>query len=447
MIRVLFIVLAMVATILAFVLDLSMLYAVAGVLLLLAVIAHVVTMQRRHREASKPYAPKPKPEAEASSDDDLKSLGIMDIRPRSESTAEAERDMPSTSPGTASAEAVTTTEEDDGAVPEAAPAEERNGAHPGPSRDAAAVTSPRPKNRDRRRDVLQPYLQSIQAATGALTVCLLKQEDIEPRYHIEALVSRHSPVQREGSFMAKAPLLTASMGQQAVSVRHVGSSGVPLTSLGYYREPVGVRQVALAPVSRPNHPDMYVLVADATEDHLLDAQRQRALLAQFAQTLGTLLNALEPEPAPDEGAGDAVRPRREIIAEEMDRAREHEQPLALSLVFLNRAEVLADEGIGAVAAAERMLKRRLEEATPDGRVERFGELTYGVFYPGDATEVEAWAAQIQHELDDDEGPLEGGVSVGIALLRERHETPDALRADATEALREAYESGACTILE
>jgi hypothetical protein len=33
------------------------------------------------------------------------------------------------------------------------------------------------------------------------------------------------------------------------------------------------------------------------------------------------------------------------------------------------------------------------------------------------------------------------------MLGDRHETPEALREDATEALREAYETGTCTIVE
>ena len=54
---------------------------------------------------------------------------------------------------------------------------------------------------------------------------------------------------------------------------------------------------------------------------------------------------------------------------------------------------------------------------------------------------------VQRVMAEESGWLEGGVSIGIAVLQDRHEGPNDLRADATEALREAYQTGACTILE
>ena len=38
-----------------------------------------------------------------------------------------------------------------------------------------------------------------------------------------------------------------------------------------------------------------------------------------------------------------------------------------------------------------------------------------------------------------------GSRYAIALLPDRHQRPEALHADATEALREAYETGMCTM--
>ena len=129
----------------------------------------------------------------------------------------------------------------------------------------------------------------------------------------------------------------------------------------------------------------------------------------------------------------------------MEQARARNQLLALALIYLNWAETLANKGV--VAEAEHLLAARLQQVTGHRRIERFGELTYGVFYDSDLPEVEAWGAQIQQALADETGLLEGGVSIGIALLHHRHERPEDLRADATEALREAYETGTCTILE
>ena len=131
----------------------------------------------------------------------------------------------------------------------------------------------------------------------------------------------------------------------------------------------------------------------------------------------------------------------------MEQARHEGQTLALALVYLNQAERIAEAGDATVNEAEHLLESRLQRATQRGRIERFGELTYGVFYDGDLPEVETWGAQVQEMLAMETGLLEGGVSIGIAVLQDRHDTPDVFRADATEALREAYETGTCTILE
>ncbi|NBC84625.1 MAG: hypothetical protein GVY25_00335 [Bacteroidetes bacterium] len=141
------------------------------------------------------------------------------------------------------------------------------------------------------------------------------------------------------------------------------------------------------------------------------------------------------------------RPRGEIIAEEMEAADRAGSQLALVLVHLNRAEAIARAGDEAVASAEKTLRSRLKKASPEQRVVRFGELTYGVFYRGGLHEVEPWAVNLQQQMDAATGELEGGASIGVALRRHRHETPESLRADATQALREAYETGTCTIVE
>ena len=56
-------------------------------------------------------------------------------------------------------------------------------------------------------------------------------------------------------------------------------------------------------------------------------------------------------------------------------------------------------------------------------------------------------SKLQDELLQEGEYFEGGVSIGIALLQDRHKDADDFRADATEALREAFESGATTIIE
>ncbi len=430
MLRVLFSVLAVVAAVLAIVLEKPILYAAAAVLLLIALLLLVAALRRRHRAAQPLYVSPP-----AEAPDDLQALGIMEIRPKDRSR------------------------QPDGEAPESAEAPEASVPTParppkvyGAASEARpAVVEARPRAAAKARadaadgvgePVLVPYLQALRAALDAQTVCLLKQEDFAPDYRIVAHVAEGKATYEGGSFSARTPLLTASMTEQPVTVRHVGEGGIPAGSLGYSVRPTAVRQVALAPVPRPTDPAAYFLLADTAEDERLSDPRARALLAQFARLLGALL---EPPEADDDRQPE--RPRREIIAEEMDQARAQQLTLALAFVYLNRAEALADEGEGAVAAAERVLEARLRQAAPQARVVRFGELTYGVFYDGPVFEVEAWGARVQQDFALEAGPLEGGVSIGIALLQDRHLDPDDFRADATEALREAFESGTCTILE
>jgi hypothetical protein len=295
-----------------------------------------------------------------------------------------------------------------------------------------------------KRDVIVPHLQTLQAAIGANTVCLLKQ-DGEAEYHIEAIISHNAYARSQGHFFSKSPLIDPAQPRQPVRLLRVGEKGIPAKGLGYYIEPIAVRQMAVTTVAHRPTGDEYLLVADTMEDGGLATARQRTLLVQFAELLSTILDTREPA----EVASDVpdMRPRRDIIAEEMGQARESDVPLGLALVYLNRAESVAEGGESAVAAAERVLEARLKDSLAEGRVERFGELTFGVFYPAPVADVEAWALQLQRDVASDPGLLAGGVSIGVAMLRDRHDGPDALRADATHALRESFETGSCIIIE
>ena len=317
--------------------------------------------------------------------------------------------------------------------------------------------------------VLAPYTASIRAALGARTVCVLVQEDVLLEYEIRSIASTDSNVRTSGIFSTRDPLLTATMTQQPVTIRPVDGEEAVSEYLKYYRSPAPVDHVALAPVRRPDDPSAYFLLADAGAPVNLDTTEARTLLEHFAQTLALILDADHVGATPEEGSAtvshpadaadrrsaptrqpttaseaaaaekaaaaeasrEAPRPRREIVAEEMQAADAAQEPL--------------DD---VVAAGERRLRARLEDAAPGARVTRFGELTYGVFYRGDVGEVEPWAADLQRELGDETGILEGGVSIGIAMRSRRHDgDPESFRGDATEALRQAYESGAATIIE
>lgn len=325
------------------------------------------------------------------------------------------------------------------------------------------------------RPVLGPLLESLRAAVEAQTVCLLVQEEVVLDYQIAALASVQSDVQREGSFETQAPLLSATMSRRPVTVRAVDESD--RADLNYYETIPTITQVAVAPLDRPDTSASVFLLADATAETQLDTSQVRSLLQRYVETVGHVLDAKEAEarqtheptpevetaeveasapdrPAPETadreeaaGAPDpeaSPRPRREIIAEEMEAADVASDPLALVLVLLNRYESVARQGEVAVERAERHFRSRLEDLAPGQRVERFGELNYGVFVRRDVEAVETWALDLQEALARETGELEGGVSVGVAV-RDAHHSPEDLREDATEALLEAYETGECAI--
>jgi hypothetical protein len=473
MMRVLTALVAVLVAVLAVVLDQSWFYGAAAVVLagVLGYLAWHFWSRYTARSSGEPPAPR-------AVDDSLESLGIMDVRPQGDGAAEEE--------GTASvAEAV----EDVGEIPPAAdeaPSDDEAPFADGTDDEAGADWASGAMSEadmdmsggaatpvhSHERPVLGPFLESLRAAIGAQSVGVFVQEEVALEYEIEALASVQPDVQHTGTFETRDPLLTATMSRQPVTVRSVEETG--RDDLSYYGTVPAIAQVAVAPVSRPGTSDTVFLLADATAEVDLGASHTRSLLTHFADTAALLLDAdnasvpdadaepgadAEPAPAasPDDASSpaapdgaaaddsDAPRPRREIIAEEMEAADAEGDELALVLVHLNRAESIARRGPDAVASAEQHLRSRLEDIAPGRRVERFGELTYGIFVRSGVAEVESWAADLQDTMAKEAGELEGGVSVGVAVRDERHDA-EGLRTDATDALLEAYETGTCTII-
>lgn len=479
-----------------------MLYVLAGLLVFVAIVLFGVVYWRRQQEDDRsPYAvPMDK---EASDEDDLRSLGIMDIRPRERrpkaepgatprpkkaskqrSTTDAMAAPVSSSEAEESTEAADEEEwtpvAEPSAAPETATANDNDTAAQETSPDMAATDEMDEEAGETRQaattegtddrsvegapseaataehPVLIPLLRSLRNALNAHTACLLKQEELALTYEVEALDSADPEALRSGTFSTRKPLLSATMSQRRVSVRHVGAGGLPHTTLGFYKEPVHVAEVGLAPIERPNSTSTYFLLVDALAEEALGTQRGRTILAQYAQLLGTVMEDNEtPVPAAHaaqngttEASEEQMRPRREIIAEEIMRAEAADTPLGLALVHLRDAEVVADDGLGAIRRAERALQKRLEKASPDARIERFGECMFGVFHRAPINELEHWAGDLQQFLAAEDGILSGGVNIGVAMLGDRHGgDPDTFRADATTALREAYETGAATLIE
>ena len=445
MIRVLFILLAVVATILAIVLQQPLLYVIAGVLLLAALASAILYMKQRSKTKRDPYLPTSEP------NDDLGSLGILEIRPKGAQGVQP-GDVAQASPAQPSLQS-----------PTAAPLSAMEFGAPSKSQGRPHAAAVRVRKKTHRsnlmvetvaephdREVLLPCLHALGAALSAYTVCVLRQDVTGLRYDVEAIISQSSFARSHGRFSTQVPLLSKQAPQKHVTVERVGEAGLSSKNLGYYREPIAVRQIALARVPVGDQDKTYLLVADTREDADFGTPQHLRLLEQFTHLIGVLLEtptkkpeATEEEATATEDAvdGETLRPRREIIAEEMTHARSEQSPLALALVYLN----LTGQDPAAIARAEAGLETHLRATTPDGRIERFGELTFGVFQQTSARHLADWAVQVQSTTSD--SLLPGELSVGIALLQDRHLTPNELREDATAALREAYETGTCTILE
>lgn len=475
MLRYLLILLAVLVSVLAVLFDRLWLWAGAAVLVVgtLGLLGWQLWTAYRddegERPASEPTAPS----------DSLEDPGIVDIRPQNEGgpdrssgesaarRAEEPGEMSASTPNSSGSATPPPEEQEEAGRADAGSEDERK-TSPSEGTDHSVVTTDAP--------VLSPFLRSLRAAIGAQTVCLLVQEEVALTYRIEALASTDPQARGEGTFDTQAPLLTANMSRQSVSVRSLTGGEVAIEDLRYYEHPPDINHFAVAPVPRPDASSTTFLLADATAESDLGRSQARALLEHYAETAVLLLEADRASPEEsdqqgedaretgpvvpstedfsrteegsrtDEGASEAPRPRREIIAEEMEAADAASKSLSLVFVHLNRAESIARRGGEAVATAERMLRARLEQLTPDQRVERFGELTYGIFYRGSADIVESWVADLEATMAQEKGELEGGVSVGVAVRGDHHESPEALRADATEALREAYKTGTCTVV-
>ncbi len=429
MLRLLLLLLAGLSLAVAIVFNQPILYLAGAVLavIVIAVLAYRVFQSRKVRQAREARH-------EAAKEDSLQSLGIVGIRPRGagEEAETTEPAMPAV-PGRA----------------ETTGGESVHGVSPATVRikTVSEVTS---GDERLKKDLLGPYLHALQAALSATTVVLLRHDD-GLKYTIEGIVSKNSYARTHGFFHTKQPLPSPPPDTGQVALVRVGEKGMPTTNLGYYLEPIAVRQLAAVGVPHAPAGTGYILLADTMEEGGLGTRRQRMLLAEFANLLGNILDVHDTSEAEEETEEvmPEVRPRRDIIAEEMRHARAAEEDMALALVYLNRAEAVSEQGAASVLATEEALQERLRQAQDERvvRVERFGELTFGVFYRGPILALESWAVELQGSLADSGGVLEDGVCIGIAVMQKRHEGPDALRADATEALREALETGSCTILE
>jgi len=447
MLRVLLVILSVVFIALAIVLGQPLLYLAALGLLLVAGVLVTLAMRRRHNDVPETFMQAPE-----QPDEDLASLGILDIKPRA-----AEQETSPASDGTAlqdtaevSAEA--SAEEDVNPRPA-----QGNGPQPaGVQAHVAGVSKARKRPKKARimvseassetkSDVLIPCLKSLRASLDAHTVCLIRQEDVPLRYEVEVMISQNSYARSGGIYAAKEPILSGHRALIPVVYPRVGPDGFPKAKLGYYHEPISIRQIAIVPVMPKQHDELFLLVVDTLNEGGLEAAPVRILLEQYARLVTTILDTLDTGRGAEE-ALDGPRPRREIIAEEMRQARSLSNPLALALVYLNKGEALSGDGMADIQLLEDQFESRLRSVARDARVERFGELTYGIFYHGAHDSLAAWASGIKDAFKVDEETFEGGVSIGVAPFQPRHDVADELRSEATAALQESFETGECVIV-
>ena len=361
-----------------------------------------------------------------------------------------------------------------------------------------AEQSELPPHNPRVTALVQALRHTLQAHTVALFV---QEEMMTLEYDIAGIDSASNHVQHHGSFSTPYPLLGAGMSRNDVTVQQLGNHPELRNALNYYDGPVSIDKIAFAPVRyRPDAATTYFIVVDAPADIPLEHRRTKALIASGADMLVQILNydpdALrepvtassdsasasashadqdEPEegaaqPAPDrpQQSSDASsrpspsteserpsnevkrpgpRPRNEIIAEEVDKADMEDRPMGFALVLVNRYEIIAEHGQGAINEAEEALHDVLRESAPGYRIERFGELMYGAFLHTSIDAIEEWALSLHRAMLRTDGPLKGGVSIGVVMLAPRHEKAQDLRDDGLRALHEAHRSGSPVLFE
>ena len=495
--RILFVTLAVLSLLLAFVLKLNILYGLAILFLGLTVVSYLLDKRRE-------FFPSGHSGREMRSDarevDDLQSLGILEIKPKTSATpstgsstqpSDEIEHRPTTSKKgkTAAYKSVSKSaatkpagdtvemfadDMDEDHIP-FEPGEEVSVARPITPKKTKSTTDnaseldrgsrvsssrPNPSKAKPRADenyiavqeaqdeslgqVLLPCLISLRAAINAHTVCVLSYKLDTTKYSIVGVVSKNGYARTSGSFISPMPLISSTKNRNTVEVMRVGPEGLLEDAVGYYRENIAVRNVATARIYASSDAERYLLLADSFDESFVGDATSCRLFDRYAQVIGPMLDM-------HFGSGDVEsdgsRPRREIIADEISNARAASKELALALIYLNDAEAVSQKSKEDIAKIEEQLDKLLRRSTDKGRVEHFGELTFGVLYRGNVNDVERWAIRIQNEASKSGNGLSGGVSVGVAMLTDRHHGADELRTDASTALEEALETGACTILE
>ncbi len=412
--------LAVIAATLGYLMDNVWLLGIGAALLALALLSLLFLAARRRRRRA---ASEARIASMPTREEELRSLGISDIRPKGQAPVVADAEDERVD------EPVVEVSGGAAATPEDGPLPERHAASTKSASSEVAAALPvldarddSPFWRTHSPTAVTSLLRALWAATDVQTVALFSTDASGTT--LEAALSHNPAARRDGRFPAGNAFLDAILTSSSLTV--LDPEDPLLRSMPHYKRPVPLGGSAVLPVCELDEGPVY-LVADLGPDQDGFTERQRGLLTQYAGLLGAMLSE------PEEAAPSAVPTRRSIITEEMERARAADRPLALALVYQSDAEHIDQLGDEAVAEAERVLKRHLEDVSRDGRVERFGELMVGVFLSEEEAGIEAWAARVQARADAEGLPF----VTGIARLMPQHRDADALRADAANALQEA----------
>ncbi len=277
------------------------------------------------------------------------------------------------------------------------------------------------------KHILIPVLRGMQAALDAHAVGLIQRTE-EYNYKVWGTVGLDWSCLRGESFILRHNLLQEP---ETAAIHTVGENGVPTTQLKYSRTPANITSLGIAAVGQTS----YLLLADTAKESGLSHPRAKELLEAFGKTLSLMFYKEDPN-----------RPRREIITEEMARARQQGTELALAITVPQKAEILTRSYGDVLSKTEQLFSECLQNAAPDSRVVKFGEITYGVFIDGPKDKLEVWHKNIQSAIKNQGGLLTGGIYVGIARMTDKHKSPDDLRDEATRALIRAHEGPAQTVV-
>lgn len=438
------------ALVLAIILNSGLLFVTAALLAAIAGVAQLFFWRKKNESVVPSYrVPVIR--------DELSDLGILEIKPKSK---------PESKPASSQAFVPGLTNDSDASVatdhqPESQPGASAVEVVPSPiqvrgsSGDGAMVAGPdeipltvRPvadkeysvrwANQALDSRVILPCLEALAAATGSQTACLVERIDDSLRHRIIAIASRSDYARMGGQYTVMIPYVGRNARPGSVHVR-LHNQDLDSSQLRYYGEHTAIHSLAAAPLAR-NNVGAHLLICDSRRTDAFSSKAIRGIIAQFARTIDHVLMP----PAGDDH--EVMAAGVKAIEEEMKRARANKTPLALALVHLNQTGPEGDVASGYMSVENRLLEQ-LRDSDPVIRTERLSTFTYGVFYPGNINEVEDWAVTFETQVASDPVIGHTGVSIGVAMLSDRHETVDEFRIDAMAALEEAFESGACTILE